>query len=906
MILSGVRSERFVGRREELAFLHEEFAAACAGRARFVPIEGEAGIGKSRLVAEFAASLGARATVSVGQCSEQVRSPYLPFASLLPARDRGVKKSAFFESALESLERESARRPIVAIIDDVQWADSASLELLRYLMAHLRSARVLFLAVLRTGASGDTPALAAFRVDALRNRANILQMHGLRRNEIRSLVQLMLGERGALVPAEAASQIEVLSEGNPFFVEELVRIALDTGHLGIEPQVPLSIQAMLAERLETLSQRERAIVIRAAIVGHRFDAAFLAKIAEEPFEDVLAVMQLAVDAGILVASRTSPHEFAFRHALIRQTLADQLILGLAAPLHLRIAEELQALPDAAERAAELAFHWSAARIPDRARYYNERAAEAAVAVYAYRDAIAFYSAALRWEYPPGPQRAAVYEKLGTLLYIDGCGNEPGTWFGRCREEYAALRDDAGVAHALILLADQHWVDARTSESLDAAGKAADILARLDDKAMLADALLCLARFSITLGDAPQALAHLDAAEPLLTSCDAHSRASFHEVRSETFAALGRANEALAQCRLASECARAGGSSEVIAQIENNYALVACDLGEIDLAIERHKLALAEAHRTSMIWRVAYSALNYAMTLVLKGDLSAARALVAIAMESGVTTATFKTKAASVGIPLAILLNDRELLQACSDEAALDFAAASCEPQRIASVHGAFAELRFSQGETARGATLLAEGLRQLPRLHRGWYLLGQVAANGSSDDVALARSLFAKSTERPRVLRAHQLLFEAIALKTRDPRRAARLAEIAARGFASLGFTLYQARALEAAGKSDAAAALFAQIGSVRDTDRLRAAQPASGAKPAIPLSARQYEIARLVADGESNKAIAARLHISENTVEHHLSSIFARLGLKSRSQLASRIVALANAARAKDGGNPG
>lgn len=913
MILSALRSDRFVGRREELAFLHEEFAAACGGRARFVPIEGEAGIGKSRLVAEFVSALGSQATVATGQCSEHVRSPYLPFASILSPRERGVKKGAFFEAALQSLVRESSRSPVVAIIEDVQWADSASLELLTYLMTHLRSAHVLLLAVSRTDATGVSPALATLRLSALRNRVNILQMHGLRRNEIRSLVQLMLCEEGTNVPPEAASQIEILSEGNPLFVEELVRIALDTGHLDVETQIPLSIQAMLSERLAHLSARERTIVIRAAIVGQRFDAVFLAKIAEEPLAGVLAVMQRAVEAGIVLASRTSPHEFSFRHALIRQTLADQLILGLAAPLHLRIAEELQALPDADDRVAELAFHWSAARVPDRARYYNERAAEAAVGLYAYRDAIGFYSAALRWDYPPGLERAAIYEKLGTLLCIDGCGAEPVAWFERAREEHARLGNPAGVAHALVLLADQYWIDARTDESLQAASQAAAILEPLDVPQILAEALLCLARFSVTLGKARQAKKHLESAEPLLARCDLGLRANFHEVRAETLAALGKTREALEDCRNASRLAQESGVSELIAQIENNYALVAADLGEVDLAIERHKLALAEAHRTSMMWRVAYSALNYAMTSMLKGDLHGARRLVATAMESGVTTATFKTKFASVGIPLALMLNDRQLLRACSDDVALEYASSSGELQRIASVRAAFAEQRFSERETARGGVLLSEAIADMTHLHRGWYLLVQIGVHGSDEDQARAKRIVKRSTDRPRVLRAHRLLFGALIEKRRDPQRAARLAKLAARGFAALGFMLYEALARETAGDLPGAADAYARMGSIRDTERLSAAQAASldhaePANAAVPLSTRQFEIARLVADGESNKSIASRLHISENTVEHHLSSIFARLNLKSRSQLASRIAVMLSgaAAKRKDGGNPG
>jgi DNA-binding NarL/FixJ family response regulator len=889
MLRSVVACDAFVGRREELAFLQEEFAAAREGRARFVPIEGEAGIGKSRIAREFLAAVAAQATITTGQCGEHVRTPYHPIATILRAidpqdalavlkpreRGGGQKKAALFESTLRTLTRESRHRPIVATIEDVQWADSATVELLRYLIANLQDARIMIVLIMRTESIAENGALAALRLNLSRNRANAVRLHGLRRNDIRHLVQQIASENDRQIAPDVISQIEILSEGNPLFVEELVRIALDNGSLNLSANVPLSIQAMLAERFAPFSEPERAMLIRAAIVGQHFDAGFLAKIVRRPLDEVFAVMQRATDAGIVVASQTVSGAFAFRHALIRQALDDQLILGLAAPLHVRIAEELGQLPDAADRIAELAFHWSAARVPDRARYYNERAAEAAAGIYAYRDAIGFYSTALGWDYPPGSARARIFERLGTLLYVDGCGQEPALWFERARQEYEALGDVDGVAHALLLQADQYWVDARTTDSLNAATRAVETLGDRGQPRLLAEAYLSLARFSVTLGDPQSARAHLLRAERLESYFDVGQRASFHEVRAEMFAALGDADRALADCRAASELAKRTGISELIAQVENNYAVVACDLGEIALAVERHKIALAEAHRTSMMWRVAYSALNYAATLVVGGDLRTARSLLWTALETGVTTATFKTKVASVGIPLALLLDDRQLLRACADEEALEHAERSGEIQRIGSVRAAFAALRAAQGDAVAAASLLGGTLDRLARVHRCWNLVVEAALHDPIDGAARAAALLARSTARARVLRAYRLLVGAIAGRDGD-RRIVRMAGLAARAFAASGCRQYETLALKIA------------------------ARPAK-ARPEIPLSARQLEVARLVADGQTNKSIALRLSISENTVERHLSDIFARLGLRSRSRLAARIVELTY-----DGGNPG
>jgi DNA-binding NarL/FixJ family response regulator len=785
----------------------------------------------------------------------------------------------------------------VALIEDAHWADDASIELLRFLVQTLGDARVLFVVTLRADEASNHPALANLRSTVARVRATAIQLHGLRRHEIKNLVQELLRVRKLHLAPEVISQIEVLCDGNPLFAEELARIALESGGLALERNVPLSVQAMLSERLAAFSERERAVLIRAAIVGSTFEAPFVASIAQCPLDEVLAIAQRAVERGIIVESPQSAHAFTFRHALIREALADQLVLALAAPLHVRIAAEIEAGANAEARASELAYHYSAARVAEKARRYNELAAQAAWDVYAYRDAIRFYSAALRWDFPAGPARAALYERLGTLLYIDGCGEEPARWFERSREEYAGLGNVIGTSHALLLLADQWWVDARTGESLRAASEAAVTLERLGQTQLAAQATLSIARFAVTLGTATQAQAHLRAAARLRAHFDTGLRASFHEVRAETRAALGDTAGSLADCRYAARLAAQTGVSELIAQVENNVALVACDLGELDLAIAHHHRSLDEAHRTGMMWRVAYSALNFANTLMLTGDLRQARALVWEALDCGVTTATFKTKAATVGIPLALALNDRRLLDACADEDALHFAERSREIQRIGSVGAAFAELRAAQGALHEARAVLARTLRSIPHGHRCWNLWLQSGQFGTPDDVAYARTILAGSTGRPRMLRAHALLLAALAARSIDPQRTVRFARVARAQFEILGWRWHAAFCAELSGEREAAELAYAQMGAVRDVERLRTIEEPKKARS--ELTARQMQIAELVAQGETNRAIAQRLHISEHTVEHHLSGIFTRLGVKSRAQLSTYVAGAYS-------GNPG
>lgn len=890
MISEPLYSDEFVGRRDELSFLEEAFRAACEARVRFVTVEGEAGIGKSRLVAEFCKGLASRATVVSGACSEHVRAPYFPFEEIFERLDprstetrrtaadetRAEQKFAYFTAVSELIRRESARRPLVLVIEDAQWADSASVELLCFLLTRPYAARALIVVTMRTESPEVHPQAAMLRSAASRGRAATLQLRALRRHEVRRLVQQSLRNASAPIGAEMLGQIEDLAEGNPLFAEELAQTFAETGSLSFDSRMPLSLQALLAERLLSFSDDEREMLYRAAVAGQTFDAAFVAGIISEPLDRVLHVLQRAVRAGLAVEQREIENRFAFRHALIRQALSDQLVLALAAPLHVRIAEAIEAAPDAQNRAAELAYHWSAARNAAKARFWSESAGDAAWNVFAYRDAIRCYADALKWNYPGGTQRAALYERIGTLLYIEGSGDEPASWFARSEAEYTRCGNAVGAAHARLLEADQMWVDARTQESLAAANEAAQQLKRLGHAALEAQALLSVARYAVTLGNTESARANLASAKRLSGHFDLGSRASWHEVSGEAHSACGQLVPALADFRAAARFAAQSGVSELIAQIENNFAIAAFDLGDLDLANARHQIAVDEAQRTGMLWRVAYSSLNYARTLMFKGRLRRARDLVLGAIETGVTTATFRTKAACVGIPLALLLNDRRLLDACAGEDVLALARQSGESQRIAGVAAAFAALRAAQGSPAEARALVSDALRAVAAPHRAWELLVAAAVWGDDDDAAYAAALFEPARARPRVKRAYRLLFQALRAGAAGQAAAKRLGRAAHLQFEGMGDALHAAMALDAAGERDDALRAYERMEAVRE--KPRAVQG---------LTRRQSEIARLVSDGRTNREIAQVLHISEHTVEHHVSGIFERLGLHSRAQLA-------------------
>ncbi|HKE37162.1 MAG TPA: AAA family ATPase, partial [Candidatus Baltobacteraceae bacterium] len=316
MISAAAFSDAFVGRQDELELLSDAFRSACEGRPRFVAVEGEAGIGKSRLVREFAARLGDSAAVAFGGCVEQIRRPYLPVEQVLerlgrrprlPAafdgRTHAEERAAYFQGVAEALERESTRKPLAIVIEDVQWADDATIDLLRYLTTAIEEARLLVILTLRTSTMHANAPLAGLRLSLLRVRGSSIALRGLRRYDVRNLIANVVRDRAPELPLQTIAKIESLCDGNPLFAEELTRIAIDSGEIVLGTSAPLSAQAMLTERLATFSEDERNVLVRAAIVGQNFDASFVAEIAGTTTDRVLTTMQRALEHELVVADR---------------------------------------------------------------------------------------------------------------------------------------------------------------------------------------------------------------------------------------------------------------------------------------------------------------------------------------------------------------------------------------------------------------------------------------------------------------------------------------------------------------------------------------------------------------------------------------------------------------------------
>jgi class 3 adenylate cyclase len=424
-----------VGRVDELTALEAAWHRARAGRLGVVGVAGEPGIGKTRLVAELARRAHVDgATVLLGRCNEETLAPYEPFVEALrqyvaacpldelrlqvgtrrrvlarlvpefdpgeaaapdrpgdaPAGDVGDRYALF--DAVGALLREVAdAHPAILVLDDLQWADDASLLLLRHVVRATGDAPLLIVGTYRDTEVLEDDALSSALAQL--RRARVLESVSLRGLDAED-VAVLIRERGAELSSELTSAVAERTEGNPFFVEEIIR---DAG-VGGEVAVPDSVKDLLRRRLRQLGEDTKRTLAAAAVLGRQFDVDVLERMAaaDDDDDETLDALDAALSAQVLVDVPDVVGRFAFSHALIRETVYEQVSAARRPGLHQRAGEALQELraaqPDA--HAAQLAQHFAEAGDDARSLDHRVRASRAAARVHALATALAHQSAAL--------------------------------------------------------------------------------------------------------------------------------------------------------------------------------------------------------------------------------------------------------------------------------------------------------------------------------------------------------------------------------------------------------------------------------------------------------------------------------------------------------------------------------
>lgn len=432
--VSATAVDAFIGRDEELAELREALRSAAAGAGAVRLICGEPGIGKSRLARELAAHAEADGLASGwGRTWEAGGAPpYWPWIRALRelvhhydekqlrealSRARAVtvllpelaelderpvlgsapgqasvdERFAVFEAVSTLLAELGRIRPALLVLEDVHAADEASLLLLQFVATDLRVAAVLVLATFRDVEARQDQRRGGLIGDVAR-QGRVLHLSGLSPEQIRTLVE----SRGA--PGAAAvllADVEEATSGNPFFIEELLRLHRVGGRLD-EASIPLGVRETVRSRLQLLPAATHDVVVTAAVYGRSFDEHILARILDCPVEQVRDLLRPALDAALVVRDAD---ELRFRHGLIREVLVDQTPAAERARIHAQVVQALESLPTISRERhlSELAHHAVRAVSGNAARaiHHARNAGDAAMRAFAFEEAVGQYESALQ-------------------------------------------------------------------------------------------------------------------------------------------------------------------------------------------------------------------------------------------------------------------------------------------------------------------------------------------------------------------------------------------------------------------------------------------------------------------------------------------------------------------------------
>ena len=409
--LATSKPDPFVGREVELDELADQLTRMLSGRPAVTLLTGEAGVGKSRLLRELAVQgrhLGAQ--VAYGRAIEGASTPYLPFLSLfdlrarelmheLALREPGVRGAElaperlhFFAAFIRHIVVAAQNQPLLVLLDDLHWADPASLDLLGQLMFALldpvHGQRLSLMIVCAHRPVPHDHALSALSLQLQREGiAFPLELSGLTLTEIQSLL-VGLGLHAVDQPLLQA--VQDATHGNPLFVRE-IPTQLSRG-ASAHFALPRGLTNVLGQRLKNLSREDIELLELAALLSDQLSLQRIARVAELDSEQALQLLQRAVDAELMVADGAA---FRFRHPLIRELLASRAHATERSAMHARIASALEAEGTSGELSLEIAGHLLATTEPDQSRLLSHawRGADHAFAVFAWAKAAQLYAVA---------------------------------------------------------------------------------------------------------------------------------------------------------------------------------------------------------------------------------------------------------------------------------------------------------------------------------------------------------------------------------------------------------------------------------------------------------------------------------------------------------------------------------
>lgn len=948
-----------VGREEEQAILAEALAAAARGQGQTIVIGGEAGIGKTALLQGFAnLARTTAARVLVGECTEiEARRPLGPFLEIVEsARTAGLIRveDAQRVAPLPLGEIDAGSRPrlyqgfarivagisrngsLIVAVEDLHWADEATLELFRYLARHIRTERVLLIGTYRTDELHRRhplrPVLADLTAARLVRSVDVPPLD--RGGTARVVRETLRSPRD--VPVAFRNALHELCEGNPLFIEETLQTMNVRGELpyrdgewsGVDGRafaLPDSIRDTVDRRLTTLSEDARRMLRIAAVIGQRFDFYLLAEVAQIEREPLVQILRTAIDA-LLLLEPDQKGTFGFRHALTRESVLAELLEPEQRTWHRAIGLALEQRPDAEQLTEELAYHFDAGGEHDRAFRAHLKAAEQARALAAFAPARDHLRRAVDLAGPDQDVLRLYAELAQAEAWVDPQRGER-AWQDVAQRALALGRmREAGQAFAYV---GALQVSGGAQSAITNLRRAVEILEPLGPTRELAHAYDFLTQWHLFNGERDAGLTAGVRAVELADAVGARARAlsirvTLAQLVGDGVSSAAASDELIAATRRAIDEINALDHSESTGDAPVFAGPLRGATGPLprlyNILCGAHDAMLSPERDTVLTeWKTWAESANHldaggllqvlAARAIMRGDFDEALRLTAetvdalnyslgpLMIQAFVFAARSGPAAAAPGLarlramtlrPGAMNAIEREVAQinllSGDLHAVLEHPGASphhANPRIAKAVITAlYAARTLGDVGASREWSSRAEALRMRKDVAR-------FAAVYADAECAIDRGELARALDGLEAVADAMHRFDSPAIATQLRLRRVELMRTTDRPTASSELS----RVVAYWQKAKATWYLDQLEAWAREHDLDWPADPSRERQvstPTKPLTERELEVARFVAAGLTNRDIADRLVISERTAEGHVQRILDKLGFRSRSQIAA------------------
>ena len=974
----------FIGRENDLQLLDRLIIQSQGGNGQIALISGEAGIGKSRLVREAKVRAHQGTMILEGYCFQTESAlPYAPLLDLfrnffaihssaeiaramessapqlvklfpeltvhLPpltsvsSPDLKQEKRHLFQALEQTITELAQDQPLIVIIEDLHWSDSTSLEFLLLLARHISSQSILLLVTYRS--EETTPDLTHFLAELNRQRLGVeFALKHMSPLEVDAMLRAILDLKTP-ISQEFLDTIFPLTEGNPFFIEEILKALIAGGDIFYtdgtwdrkeinQLQIPNTIQDAVQRRTQHLDENTLQALTLAAVMGRRFDFGLLQELLGVNEEELMVMLKVLVKAQLVVEE--SADQFAFRHALTREAIYTTLFLRERQNLHRTVGEAMERsyATSLTAHLADLSYHFYTGGVWQKALNYSRQAGKQAQDLYAQREAIVYYSRALisadQLKLVMEPEllsaRGHAYEIVGDFksalddfeqglriarqerdgqaewqtlidlgfLWAGRDYQQTGEYFRRAEELARKLNEPKLIAHSLNRVGQWFFVTGQTMQGLKCHRQALEFFEGARDKQGMAETRDLLGMATLHHGDQMGSYEEYRHAIPLFRKLDdKHGLASAligacHTLYDDTDLIPSQSrmeNQLMAMEAL--ELARQIGWASGEAFAEWGIAIGLATWGMFEEAIAHAKAALRIATEIDHPQRItgAYYALGYIYILMLQADLAIQN------LEVGFTLAKEFGSAWLIGNVTADLANAYLL----NDDTGRARALLDSVLQQEAG-HHTRAERRMLW---AKGNLLLAEN-KPAEALQIAEHLLD---SKGSTHETQPIPALLKLKGEALMALNQLEKAEQALerAKQGAEQREAVPLlwqihrllgwiykkqknSEKSEREFASARQVLHN---LEAHIPEEPLRAGFIRNALETLPKAKTISRRQSEAEKFGGLTPRERDVARFLSQGKSNREIAERLFLSERTVENHVGNILAKLRFDSRAQIA-------------------